>query len=108
MMDTVRLVSNLKVDGIKFHHLYISKDTPLEKAYDRGKIELLTLEEYLSILCDALEILPPQIVIHRLTGDLYGDYLIAPHWKIGPGEIHNLVQKELDRRGTWQGSALEG
>lgn len=105
MLRSVQLISDLEMDGIKIHHLYIAKDTPMERGYRKGKFPVMSFEEYLPLLCDALEILSPSITIHRLTGDLFGEYLVAPHFGLSMSQIYDRVQKELERRGTYQGFA---
>lgn len=108
MLESVRLVSRLGVDGIKIHHLYVAKDTVLERAYRKGKVPVLDWQEYLPLICDAIELLGENMVIHRLTGDLRGDFLVAPKWGLGTGEIYHQIQQELERRGTYQGYAYAG
>ncbi len=103
MLESIHLINRLELDGIKIHHLYIAKDTAMERGYRKGKFQVMSFEEYLPLLCDALEILSPHITIHRLTGDLYGDYLVAPHFNLSMNQIYQRVQSELERRNTYQG-----
>lgn len=103
MMDTVRHLNKLKIDGIKIHMLHILKNTPLEKYYRKTNFHLLTKEEYVSITCNQIEELNENIVIHRLTGDGAKDDLIAPDWTLKKVSVLNDIDKELKRRGTYQG-----
>lgn len=104
MMQTVRLVSALGLDGIKFHNLHIMRDTPLEKMHAEGKVQLLTMDEYVRLVADSLELLPPDMVVLRLSGDAPGDLLIAPDWCRKKLEIQERVNSILLERGTLQGS----
>lgn len=103
MMDTVRHLNKLKIDGIKIHMLHILKNTPLEEYYKNNKFHLLSKEEYVDIVCDQIEELNNNIVIHRLTGDGAKDDLIAPLWTLKKVSVLNDIDKELKRRGTYQG-----
>ena len=69
MLETVKYLNTLDIDGIKIHMLHILKDTPLEKYYEKNRFKILTKEEYVNIVVKQLEYLRPEIVIHRLTGD---------------------------------------
>ncbi|MFQ5963363.1 MAG: TIGR01212 family radical SAM protein [Candidatus Scalinduaceae bacterium] len=104
MMETARAVSNIGLNGIKLHHLYIAKNTAMANEYFRGKIKTLGMEEYVSIVCDFLERLSPDIVIQRLVGDTHGNYLISPIWHMGKGEVFAAITKELERRNSYQGA----
>ncbi len=79
-IETVKLISSLPVDGIKIHPLHIVKHTVMEKQYERGEIQTLTLEEYAKIVADLIEYLPEDMIVHRLTGEAPDDELVAPDW----------------------------
>ncbi len=104
MMETAERVSALGVDGIKVHHLYVAKGTPLEAMYARGEVKVFTMEEWIALAADFLERLSPDIAVQRLVGDTHGSFLIAPVWNRNRSEIFAAVTEELRRRGTWQGS----
>jgi uncharacterized protein len=87
MMETIDRIIDLKVDGVKFHHLHILKNSVFEKWYADGKIKLFTKEEYFDLLLKILKKLPKNIVIHRLFGDAPKDLLIAPTWILNKGEV---------------------
>lgn len=95
-------------DGIKLQLLHVLKDTDLLKDYESGKFAVLTLEEYIDLLCDCIEYLPPQVVIHRLTGDGDKKLLAAPMWSADKKRVLNAVQKALRDRNITQGSKYHG
>lgn len=103
MMDTVRHLNKLKIDGIKIHMLHILKNTELEKMYNKNHFHILTKEEYVKIVCDQIEELNDNITIHRLTGDGAKDDLVAPIWTLKKVSVLNDIDKELKKRGTYQG-----
>ena len=103
MMDTIRHLNKLKIQGIKIHMLHVLKNTELENYYKKTNFHLLTKEEYVKIVCDQIEELDERIVIHRLTGDGARDDLIAPLWTLKKVSVLNDIDKELDKRGTYQG-----
>lgn len=103
MIDTVKYLSKLDIQGIKIHALSILKDTPLEKLYKETKFKTLTREEYINIVCDQLEYLREDIVVHRITGDPKISDLIEPDWLIKKVTILNDIDKEMKRRNSYQG-----
>ena len=103
MLETVKALSKLPIDGIKFHHLYVVKGTKLARMYENGKYKPLEQEEFIDILIDSLELLPPQLVIQRLMGDPRADELLSPAWSLRKRETLNLIQEALIKRDTWQG-----
>lgn len=103
MLETVKYLNKLKIDGIKIHMLHVLKNTPLEKYYQEKPFHLLTKEEFINIVCDQLELLNKDIVIHRLTGDPKKEDLIAPDWVLKKFTILNDIEKELKKRHSFQG-----
>jgi radical SAM protein (TIGR01212 family) len=104
MMETARYVSGLPLDGIKIHLLYISKGTRLASMYENGKVQCLKREEFIEIVVDFLEVLPPDMVIQRLTGDPpIRSELLAPEYALDKAGNLNLIKKRLEERDTWQG-----
>lgn len=97
-------LNRLGVDGVKLHLLHVMKGTRLAEMYDRGEITVLDRDSYAGLVCDFLELLDPRILIHRLTGDGGHDNLIAPLWSLRKFEVLNLIDAELERRGTRQGT----
>ena len=103
MLDTVRHLNKLKIQGIKIHLLHIMKKTALGHLYELEPFKILTLDEYKDIVCDQIEILDPNIIIHRLTGDAPKDLLIEPQWSLKKFVVMNEIDKELRLRGSHQG-----
>lgn len=103
MLETIYYLNKLPIDGIKIHMLHILKDTPLSILYQKKNFQVLTKEEYVDIVCDQLEILKPNIVINRITGDPNTDDLIEPHWLVKKFGVLNEIDKELVKRKTYQG-----
>ena len=95
MLDTVKYLNNLDIQGIKIHMLSVLKDTPLEYLYQKEKFHILTKEEYIDIAVNQLELLRPEIVIHRITGDPKIDDLIEPHWLTKKFCVLNDIDKEM-------------
>lgn len=104
MMHTARYLASLPVDGVKIHNLHVVKDTPLEEMFLKGEVRMLELDEYISLVCDFLELLPASMTIHRLTGEAPGEYLVAPAWCTQKALILQKIRNEFNRRGTRQGS----
>lgn len=103
MLETARRLSYLDIHGIKFHLLHILKGTRMAEEYLAGEFELLTLEEYVDIVCSQIELLPDSICIERLTGDGAAGELIAPLWSRNKKAVINEIDKELRRRDSHQG-----
>lgn len=103
MMDTCRAVSRMDVQGIKIHLLHLMRKTPMVKQYEAGLLRFLEQDEYTKLIVDSLEILPPEMIVHRLTGDAPRELLIGPMWSLKKWEVLNGIDAELQRRQTWQG-----
>jgi len=106
MLDTVKHLNNLDIQGIKIHMLNIVKDTPLETLYYKDKFHILSKDEYIDIVIKQLELLRPEIVIHRITADPDKDTLIEPKWLLNKVCILNDIDKEMKKRNTYQGKNL--
>ena len=106
MVETVKYLNTLGIDGIKIHMLYISKDTPLALIYKERPFSLLTKEEYIDIVCEQLEYLDPKIVIMRITGDPIKEELIAPTWLVKKFCVLNDIDKEMKKRDIYQGDKI--
>jgi radical SAM protein (TIGR01212 family) len=103
--ETAKLIASLPVDGVKIHPLHVIKGTVMADQYRRGEFRLLTLEEYVRACADFLEIIPENVVVHRVTGEVEESLLIAPDY-CSPrmkGKVLQAVEEELRRRGTHQG-----
>lgn len=103
MLETVNHLNKLDIQGIKIHMLHMLKDTKLYELYQTKPFHILTREEYVDIVCDQIERLRPEIVIHRITGDPKEEDLIEPQWLTKKFGVLNEIDKELKRRDTYQG-----
>ena len=106
MLNTVRYLNKLDIQGIKIHMLSVCHDTPLEYMYEKEKFHILTKEEYIDIVIDQLELLRPEIVINRITGDPKLEDLIEPKWLVKKFCVLNDIDKEMVRRDTYQGKKV--
>ena len=103
MLETVERVAALRPDQVKLHLLHVLRGTALADEYLSGAYEPMTKEEYVSVVADALERLPEDTVIGRLTGDGMGSELLAPDWSRKKVSVINDIDKELYARGSYQG-----
>ncbi|MEI7637930.1 MAG: TIGR01212 family radical SAM protein [Syntrophus sp. (in: bacteria)] len=103
ILGTARVLAGLPIQGIKIHSLLALQGTVLGSLYESGAISMISKEEYVTTVCDILEILPPEMVIQRLTADGYKDIFLGPAWAINKMDVLNNIDWELKRRQTWQG-----
>ncbi len=103
MANTARLLNRAGVDGVKIHNLHVLKGTLLEKWYNDGRFEVLDLTTYAGRVADFLELLDPDILIHRVNGHAPRDLTVAPEWSVNKLAIFNAVERELKTRNTYQG-----
>ncbi len=103
MLETVKYLNKLDIQGIKIHMLNIIKDTEMAKLYEREKFHILTKEEYIDIVIKELELLRPEIVINRITADPDKNDLIEPTWLLKKCQLLNDIDKEMKKRNTYQG-----
>lgn len=101
---TARFIASLPVDGVKIHLLHVLRGSPLESMYREGGIALLSMDKYVDLACDFLELLPPTMVIQRLTGEAPPDRFVAPAWALRKQEVLSAIRDELARRDSRQGS----
>ena len=106
MVETVKYLNDLHIDGIKIHMLHILKDTRLALYYIKHPFHVLTKEEYIDIVVTQLTYLDPKIVIHRITGDPKKEDLIAPDWLLKKFCVLNDIDKEMKKRDVTQGCRL--
>lgn len=106
MLDTVKYLNKLDINGIKIHMLAILKNTPLEKYYQTHKFKVLTKEEYINIVVKQLEYLRPEIIIHRLTEDPNPEDIIEPTWLIKKFTVLNDIDKLMSKNNIYQGDKL--
>lgn len=103
MLETIEYLNQKPISGIKLQLLHVLRETDLASEYERNVFEVLTQEEYLTILIDCLEHLRPDIVIHRVTGDGPKELLIAPTWSSAKRTVLNNLHHEMKVRGAYQG-----
>lgn len=103
MLKTASETAKLKPHAVKIHMLHILKDTALGKVYENSPFDLLSAEEYINIVCDQIELMYPETIIERVTGDGNREALLAPLWTADKKKVMNGIDKELRRRGAFQG-----
>jgi len=103
MLETAKAITELGIDGVKIHLLYVVKGTRLERLYHQGKYRCLNQEEYVQLVCDFLERIPKDTIIQRLTSDPHREELIAPMWALKKSETLTLIKKTLEKRDSRQG-----
>ena len=103
MLGTIRDVAALSPDQVKIHLLHVIKNTVMAEIYERGEYEPLSKEEYVSLVADAIELLPAETVVARVTGDGMADELLAPEWSRKKVAVINDIDKTLYERNSYQG-----
>ncbi len=103
MLATAKYLSSLPVSGVKFQMLHVLRGTDLYEEYLNRPFHVLTQDEYTDILIRCLEVLRPDIVVHRLTGDGPRRLLAAPEWTLHKKQVLNTINRSLRLRDTWQG-----
>lgn len=103
MLATAGELARLGVDAVKLHNLYAVKQTPLADQVAAGEVNLLSREAYVSVVVEFLELLPPQCVVERVSGDAPPDYLVGPAWCLDKAGVRAALEAEFRRRDTWQG-----
>ncbi len=101
---TASLLAGLPLQGVKIHLLYVTRDSALASFYREGAYRPLSEREYVTAVVDFLELLPPNLIIHRLTGDPHPGELLAPEWCVAKSRVLNLIKAEFARRGSRQGA----
>lgn len=105
MLETVRYLGNLGIDGIKLQLLHILKGTQLAVMYAQQPFPVFSMEEYIDLVLDCISILPPEIVIHRITGDGPKKLLTAPLWSANKRLVMNTMTRRFRERSIYQGCA---
>jgi hypothetical protein len=103
MLATARELARLRPDAVKIHNLYAVKNTPLADQVAAGEVTLMGREEYIGTLVDFLEVLPPDCVVERISGEAPPDFFIGPSWCLDKPAVRAALFAELERRDTWQG-----
>ena len=107
MLATARELARLGVDAVKIHNLYCVKNTPLADQVASGEVRLMERDEYVQTVVDFIELLPPTMIVDRITGDAPPDYFIGPTWCLDKPAVKAAVWAEFARRGSWQGKQFE-
>ncbi len=107
MMATAGYLARLPLQGVKIHLLYVVKGSQLARLYQEGAYTCLTEAEYLRLVVDFIELLPPHFVIHRLTGDPHRQELLAPDWCLEKARVLSRIREEFARRGSRQGARFK-
>ena len=107
MMATAREVANCGLDAVKIHNLYAVEKTPLAAQVRAGEVKLMERDEYVSTLVDFLELIPPTMVVERISGEAPGDYFIGPSWCLDKPGVLQAVKDEFKRRDSYQGQRFE-
>lgn len=103
MLNNIKFINNLDVQGIKIHTLLVLKNTKLEKIYNEMKFHILTLDEYTDIVVKQIALLKDNIIIHRLSSDSTKDNLITPIWSRNKKVVMNEIDKKLRKYKIYQG-----
>lgn len=108
MMETAKTLAKLELDGIKLHHLHVLKETQLHKLYHSNKISLPSMTEYVNTVCNFLEHLPYNMIVHRVVGDAPRSRIVAPEWTLNKFAVINAINNEMRRRDSYQGVRYVG
>lgn len=103
MLNTIKYINTLDIQGIKIHNLYVVKNSMLGQVYLNAPFSMLTLKEYVNIVTEQLSILKPNIIIHRINGDPKKEELIVPLWSLDKFIIMNEIDKEMIKKNYYQG-----
>jgi hypothetical protein len=103
MLATAREITRLGFDAVKIHNLYCVKNTPLADQVAAGEVELIDHDEYVETVVDFLELLPPTMVVERISGDAPPDFFVGPAWCLDKPAVRSAIDEEFERRESWQG-----
>ncbi|MFW2372390.1 MAG: TIGR01212 family radical SAM protein [Gammaproteobacteria bacterium] len=103
MQQSLDRVLELGVQGLKFHPLHIVKGTQLARQWQQGEYQPLTMEQYIMMACNLIELTPEDIIFHRITGTANADLLLAPQWCSKKWAVINGIENELIKRQGYQG-----
>lgn len=98
-----RTILDSDIQGIKLHLLHLMKNTRMLRDYHEGRLQLLSQNDYTEIVCNQLEMIPQEVIIHRLTGDAPRDTIVGPMWSLKKWEVLNGIDQEMRRRDSYQG-----
>ncbi len=103
MLATARELARVNIGAVKIHNLYCVKNTKLAEQVEAGEVELISRDEYVRTVVDFLELLPPTMVVERISGDAPPDYFVGPSWCLDKPAVKRAIEAEFERRDTWQG-----
>ena len=103
MFETAQTMAKLPIQGLKIHSLHILQGTRLADLNAKEELRLLSMDEYIKLVVEILEILPKDIIIHRLMGDGPASLVLAPQWTRRKWEVLNGIEREMHIRGSYQG-----
>jgi len=107
MLATARELARVNIDAVKIHNLYCVKNTALAEQVAAGEVELMERDDYVRTVVDFLELLPPTMVVERISGEAPPDYFIGPSWCLDKPAVKLAIEAEFLRRNTWQGKWWE-
>jgi len=108
MLETARESARLGFDAVKIHNLYAVKNTPLESQVASGEVQLIDRDDYIKVVVEFLELLPPTVVVERISGEAPPIYLVGPKWCLDKPGVIKALDDELVYRDTWQGKKADG
>jgi radical SAM protein (TIGR01212 family) len=103
MIENIKRVTKLDIQGVKIHSLSVIRNTTLEKIYEKKPFPIMTREEYVNLVVKQLELIPPHIVVARVSGDAKREDLIVPEWSLKKLALANEVDKLMVEQNTYQG-----
>jgi radical SAM protein (TIGR01212 family) len=103
MLATARELARVNIDAVKIHNLYCVKNTRLADQIAAGEVTLMGQDDYVQTVVDFLELLPPTMVIERISGDAPPDYFVGPDWCLDKPAVKRAIEAEFVRRGSYQG-----
>lgn len=106
MIESAQLITSLNTHGIKIQNLYLEEGMKLTEDYKNGKFSLMDRETYIKLVCDILEILPPGMVIERLSGEPNPRSVFAPKWGLEKAALITAINRELEKRNSTQGKCF--
>lgn len=107
MLATARELARVNVDAVKIHNLYCVKNTPLADQVAAGEVQLMFRDDYVRTVVDFLELLPPTMVVERISGDAPPDFFVGPSWCLDKPAVKLAIEAEFERRDTWQGKKYQ-
>jgi uncharacterized protein len=107
MLATAREIARLPIDAVKLHNLYAVKNTPLAEQVAAGQVTLMARDDYLRTVVDFLELLPPECIVERISGEAPPNYLVGPTWCLDKNGLRAALDAEFARRDTWQGRTFQ-